>query len=320
MEARIEHLGGRLPLPKVRPQTILMLVVLGLALHILLPQVGELRHSVKAIERANWSWMAVALVTTAATFAAAAVALTAASGRPLPFAETVEAQLASSFVNRLAPGSVGGLGLNERFLAHHGLDNTEAGAALALNGLAGVMVHVSALIVAGFAASGDSSVHLPHPRHWELAAGFALFLAILGIVWRIPRLKSHILPAVTEAWHSLTRVLGHPRQAALLFAGAAGITGAYTVTFILCLAAFHAHISIAQATAVYLGGAVVSAAAPTPGGLGAMEAALVAGLTHVGVADGKAVTAVLGFRLLTYWLPILPGYLSLRRLRRAGLL
>jgi len=51
-----------------------------------------------------------------------------------------------------------------------------------------------------------------------------------------------------------------------------------------------------------------------------MEAALVAGLTHVGVMDGRAVTSVLTFRLLTYWLPILPGYLSLRHLRREHLL
>jgi uncharacterized protein (TIRG00374 family) len=88
----------------------------------------------------------------------------------------------------------------------------------------------------------------------------------------------------------------------------------------LCLIAFHVKISPAQAALVYLGGAVVSAASPTPGGLGAMEAALVAGLTHIGIGDGKAVASVLTFRLLTYWLPILPGYLSLRHLRRAQLL
>ena len=81
----------------------------------------------------------------------------------------------------------------------------------------------------------------------------------------------------------------------------------------------HADISAAQAAAVYLGGAVVSAAAPTPGGLGAMEAALVAGLTHLGLHDGKAVASVLTFRLLTYWLPILPGYLALHDLRRRNL-
>jgi undecaprenyl-diphosphatase len=261
-----------------------------------------------------------ALSTTAATFACAAVALTAASGRPLPFAPTVEAQLASSFANRLAPGSVGGLGVNQRYLCHNGMHNAEAGAALALNGVAGVIVHVTALVVAGIAAQGNASEHFPRPKNWEMLVGFSLLLAVVGIIWRIPRLQSRILPALREAGRSLAVVVRRPRQAAVLFGGAVGVTGAYTLTFWVCLVAFHVHISPAQAAAVYLGGAVVSAAAPTPGGLGAMEAALVAGLTHVGIHDGRAVASVLAFRLLTYWLPILPGYLSLRHLRRTGLL
>jgi undecaprenyl-diphosphatase len=73
-----------------------------------------------------------------------------------------------------------------------------------------------------------------------------------------------------------------------------------------------------QVTAVYLGGAAVSGVAPTPGGLGAMEAALVAGLTGLGEASGAAIAAVLGFFLLTFWLPTLPGFFALRHLRREG--
>jgi uncharacterized membrane protein YbhN (UPF0104 family) len=321
MEARVEHFEHEFHMPRIKLQTLLMLAVLALAIHILLPQVGQLRHSLKAIEHADWLWMPLALATTAATFVAAAVALRAASCRPLPFVPTVQAQLASSFANRLAPGSVGGLGVNERFLCHAGgLDNAEASTALALNGLAGVIVHMTALVVAGIAAQGDASEHWHRPHNWQLAAGFALILAIAGIVWRFPRLKSHILPALKEAWGSLIEIVHRPREAFLLFAGAIGITAAYTVTFGLCLVAFHVRISPAQAAFVYLGGAVVSSVAPTPGGLGAMEAALVAGLTHVGIHDGRAVASVLTFRLLTYWLPILPGYLSLRHLRRVHLL
>ena len=72
--------------------------------------------------------------------------------------------------------------------------------------------------------------------------------------------------------------------------------------------------------AVYLGASIVASAAPTPGGLGAMEAALVAGFTGVGLDPGTAVAAVLAYRLLTYWVPILPGWLSFRQLDRRGLI
>ena len=42
-----------------------------------------------------------------------------------------------------------------------------------------------------------------------------------------------------------------------------------------------------------------------------IEAALVAGPTGVGMQAGPAVSAVLLYRLATYWLPVLPGWRSL---------
>jgi len=54
--------------------------------------------------------------------------------------------------------------------------------------------------------------------------------------------------------------------------------------------------------------------------VGATEAALVAAYTAVGVDAGVAFAAVLLFRLMTYWLPILPGYLALLAMQRSGAL
>ena len=71
---------------------------------------------------------------------------------------------------------------------------------------------------------------------------------------------------------------------------------------------------------MYLGSSLIAAAAPTPGGLGALEAAMVAGLTGVGLESGVAVAAVLSYRLATYWLPILPGWISFRRLEQRNII
>jgi glycosyltransferase 2 family protein len=46
------------------------------------------------------------------------------------------------------------------------------------------------------------------------------------------------------------------------------------------------------------------------------QAALVAGLNGVGMAAGPAVSAVLLYRLTTYWLPIAPGWLAWRVLQQ----
>jgi undecaprenyl-diphosphatase len=63
-------------------------------------------------------------------------------------------------------------------------------------------------------------------------------------------------------------------------------------------------------------GAAVASVAPTPGGLGALEAALISGLVAAGLDSSVAVPAVFLFRLATYWLPILPGWICFEWLQR----
>ena len=62
----------------------------------------------------------------------------------------------------------------------------------------------------------------------------------------------------------------------------------------------------------------MSSVAPTPGGIGAVEAALIAGLTAVGMNREEAVPAVFLFRIATFWLPVLPGWIMFTLLQRRG--
>jgi uncharacterized protein (TIRG00374 family) len=85
----------------------------------------------------------------------------------------------------------------------------------------------------------------------------------------------------------------------------------------LSLGAVDASVPLATVALVYLAGSAIASAAPTPGGLGATEAAFAAALTTVGVGEADAISGVLLYRLVTFWLPILPGYASYVLLRRA---
>ena len=115
---------------------------------------------------------------------------------------------------------------------------------------------------------------------------------------------------------SLGRVARSPAKLALLFGGSALVTLAYIGGLAASVEAFGGGAGIVQIGAVYMASSLVAAASPTPGGLGAIEALLVAGLTGIGIASGPAWSAVLTYRLATYWLPVLPGWLSWRLLQR----
>ena len=95
----------------------------------------------------------------------------------------------------------------------------------------------------------------------------------------------------------------------------AALTLAYGLVLAASLRAFGVDVALVEVLAVYLGGTAVAAASPTPGHRGAVEVALAAGLTTGGVASAPAVAAVLLYRLLTFWLPVLPGVIAFRYLQ-----
>jgi len=115
-------------------------------------------------------------------------------------------------------------------------------------------------------------------------------------------------------------VLRRPRKAAQLLGGSVLVIASYVLALGFALIAFHAHASWLKVITVYLGGSAVASAAPTPGKVGAVEAALIAGLTGVGIASAPAVAGVLAFRMATFWLPIIPGWLAFRSLTNRQLL
>lgn len=304
------------PLPRVGPRTVVALLVGVVAVHLLIPQVAELRQTLDALKRARWDWLVPAALASGFTYLMATVALLAASGRPLPFGRTLLAQLAASVANRLAPGGAGGAGANVRYLERSGVARAEAIAAVTLTSATGFVVHALALAATAalVAGSGVEAVKLPH--RWPLLILIVTLGAVAGIVFWSPLGRRRLLPPLSDAVRSLVSALRRPRQAAMVFGASSGVTAGYIIALSFSLRAFGAHPSLLRVAAAYLAGAAVASASPTPGGLGAVEAALVAGLTRLNVAAGPAIAGVLSFRLLTYWAPVVPGLIAVRWLRR----
>jgi undecaprenyl-diphosphatase len=311
-------------LVRVRPKTLLTIAMLVGAFYVLLPQLASVDDSFQALGDANYGWLAVSFVMSILTYVFSAIGLAGGVTVPLPFVATIETQLASSFVNRVSPANVGGMALNVRYLQKVGGDPAEAVTGVGLNSLVGGVVHV-VLMVAFLAWAGrGGGTGFSIPSTSKVLVVLAVALALLGIVLATRKgrrvMRTTVVGFLSRSWRSIITLARMPTKLAALFGGSVGVTLAYIASLGAAVAAFDGGISIAQVGAVYLGASIVASAAPTPGGLGAMEAALVAGFTGVGLDPGTAVAAVLAYRLLTYWLPILPGWLSFRHLDRRGLI
>ena len=305
---------------RVRPRTLLTIAALAGAFYYLLPKLAQVGSSWHALQSAHWIWLPVVIAFSALTYLAGAVSLLGSIPVRLPFWPTVLTQGASSFINRVSPANVGGMALNVRYLQKCGVEPSAGVTAVGVNALAGAIVH-AILLVIFFVWAGRGVGHaFKLPSSSKLLVILALLAAIVGLIMitrqgrRFTARK--LLPPLKSSLVSLGRVARSPVRLALLFGGSALVTLAYIAGLVASVKAFGVSASIAQIGAVYLVGSLIAAASPTPGGIGAIEAALAAGLTGIGIPSGPAVSAVLLYRLATYWLPVPPGWLSWRLLQR----
>ena len=297
-------------------------LLLGLvALAILLTQAGSVQTTLNAARGADIGWLGLAATSAAIGYIMAAVALIGAAPRPLALGRTSIVQLAAAFTNRLAPAGLGAIATNVRYLQRAGIKRSAAVTTLGVDAIAGIAVHVCILAVLLPLVGLRASLRLPSPpdldAYWAVAVFIVISLAILG-VWNARKQITRLGALWPRA--ELAAILHSPRRMLLLLGGSAGVTTAQAFVLVASLEAFGIHLPIVTVVAVFVAGTALAAAAPTPGGLGALEAALVAGLAQVGAPTAPAIAAVLTARLIGFWLPILPGWLAFNQLRRRQIL
>ena len=312
--------SGLEPVLRMSGKMLLMVVAIVASVYALLPQLTDLRGAAEQVRQAQWGWAVLVVLLVPVTFVGATLSISGAVPERLATTPTFLTQVATSFSNKLAPSTVGGMTLNIRFVQHQGVDRGAATASVGLNAMGGWVVHTVLLVLfavgAGRSAFGD--VKLPNPEALLIGAGVVCVLAVA--VLAIPSVRSMMadkaLPTLRRSATGLRSVLHRPAKVTELLGGNLVVVLSLLACFVCSIAAFGGGLRLVTLGAVYLVGSSVAMIAPTPSGLGAVEAALVAGLVAAGMEGSVAVPAVFLFRLTTFWLPILPGWVCLSWLRR----
>jgi uncharacterized protein (TIRG00374 family) len=305
---------------RVRARTFIMVALAAGAFYFILPQLAQVGSSFKAFQSAQWGWVPVIVFMSFLTYLSSAFGMIGTVPEHIPFAPILSVQLASSFVNRVSPANVGGMAANIRFLQKNGVQPAAAVAAVALNSIVGGIVHVVLMIIFFLWSGNELANAFSLPSGSKILLILAVLGAAVGVLivtrWGRKTVLRPLAKGLRSAAANLAQVARSPSKLAMLFGGSAGVTLAYVGALVAAINAFGGGIPIARVGAVYLAASALAAATPTPGGLGAIEAALVAGLTGVGMASGPAVSTVLTYRLATYWFPVLPGWAAWFYLQR----
>ncbi len=289
-------------------------------------------------------WLGVALVAAAASVLAVAMVqrrLVTDLGGILGVARSVELTLTSGAISMALPaGSAVGAGYTYRRLRRTGLSSADAGvsmvgsagllaAALAVlylavtgpglitdlasaigaNAVTALLLLVVALVVLALRSAqrsaGSRDPQLP-------AAPVQATVAAAPSAGRIPRLVA----AVPAALRLVRRYLRAVRVTAAALprstwrSGAGWAVAKWTADFAVlagAVLAVGANADLLALASIYVAVQVLRQAPITPGGVGVIEAALLAGLLAAGVAAAPAAAAVVIYRGVTYWLALATG-------------
>jgi uncharacterized protein (TIRG00374 family) len=281
------------------------------------------RGSLETIKGASWGWVALTFIFAQLPVVAEGWALTGAAAGQLPFGRCVALETSNTFT-ALVGGDVAVFALRVRFFQRQGYDAEAAVSAGAIATTASWTVKSLLFIIAIPFAAG--TFHAPTGSGANQAAVWIILAVILAagiaatLIALVPKLRRlasrRIRPHLLNIWANVRTIAAEPRKIVYVLAGS---TLAQLLVILALGASLHAvgqHASIATLITVITVAAIVGGAVPVPGGLGVVEAGLIAGLTSAGIPQDQAVAAVLIQRFCTSYLPPVWGWITLAWMRR----
>lgn len=319
---------------------VLFGATLAILVHVVLLALPGIRHSASAIRSANLWLVALALVAEVLSNAALPEVYRRslkALGEDVGYRRALSVSMGMFTVGHVLPGGGAAAAVwGVRRLANLGVDAATATTAVILGGTLG-MTTLGGIVFVGAALSlarGDVS-----PVYAAAVGLVLLALASLGIAaWKAVRSPAarHRMLGVIEAALEKVRIRADVAAwRASVDAMAAAVANRRAMLKIVRWSALNWVTDIAALWLMFLafgyrmhigvlvvgyGVANLLAAFPVvPGGLGLVEAGFAGTYAAFGVPGSITVVAVLAYRLVSYWLPVLagvPGYLGAGRAER----
>ncbi|HET7060488.1 MAG TPA: flippase-like domain-containing protein [Candidatus Saccharimonadales bacterium] len=305
-------------------QQLLVLLVAGIIFYIVIPQLGNFRHSLSLTTGASLGPLVAAVVFTGLSYVAAAGNYCLLAVYGLSYPRTLLIQLAGMFVNRLLPAGIGSISVNYLNLRRSGHNGAQAASVVAANNSLGIIGNLLLLAVLWVPLHDRlPGLRIGHPsKILIIAVGLAVAVIVLGVVFygRGLSYRTHFFNDIKSFGRQLLAYRHRRGRLLAALVCSISLTLANVLSLWFCVLAMHISLPFIAVLIVFSFGTAIGAATPTPGGLGGVEAGLVGGLVAYRVDSAAALAAVLVYRLISYWLPLVAGAAALLISQRRGYL
>lgn len=331
-ELRSEPAGPARRRRSVLRLALVAVAALGLAGLGLWGRLPDPREFMRALTDADYGWVTLAVVLQGASLAAFAWQqreLMRALGVRLTARLATAVTLARTAVSISMPaGAAVSAGYAVKEYQRAGAAKEIAAASMIVSGLTSIGGLTLLYLAGGAAVLGRNPALLLSPRPLAVVGVLAALTAAAVLAGRrlpsftgptrprgrVVRYVAGLLASAREAWQAGAALRARDWAAAVLFFAVNWLTD------LLCLTAtcraVGLPVGVTTLAGIYLGVQIVRQVPLTPGGVGVVDTALVAGLTAAGGTAATAAAAVLIYRLLSCWLLIPAGGAAALWLRR----
>ena len=263
-------------------------------------------------------WLLAAFFFTCLGWGTAALVRQGAVPDRLPTGLLIASQFAAGAANHALPASIGAHAVTLRFLQGQGIPLPRATASLALYSLVRPIAKTLVLLV--FLISFPEMLRFGQlaPRGWSLllaVGGLATVLTTVTVLLcAVRRLRSPVLRCARTALTDVRQLHTMPSRILALWGGAAAAPVLQATVIFAVGASLGMPLSWAQVVLAFLAASTAVGAVPAPGGIGPVDAATVFTMVAFGAPMDLATASVIGYRVLTVWVPLLPGALMLSAL------
>lgn len=278
---------------------------------------------VEELRGADRDWLLAAVAVTGACWIPVCLLRQGTVMERLPAGRLLASQIAAGSANHLLPAGLGAHVVTLRFLQRCGISTARSCAALALYSLAQPVGRYTLLLtlMAAFPEAIPTGGLLPAEYGMLalllLAGGLALAALVL---WSVRPLRGVVQDFLRTALTDARALHTRPARVIALWTGAFAFPALQACVMVTVARALQMPVPTVDIMIAYLAAGIVAGIVPTPGGIGSVEAALFIALVGAGSPVSVATAAVLGFRIVTVWLPLLPGALVLAVLVRRKVL
>lgn len=300
--------------PGIRPWSVILLVLAVIGIYYFLPQLSEVGNTITALRRVNGWWFLVGILLMTGSFFVVTFVQYSAGGRIGSYKKLFVLQMRGMFANHFLPFSIGTITITSRYYGNL-VSRTHANIIAALPTVGLIFSAILLLAVSSPDAISDLPTQLGiRSTRWIvpviLLAVICIFTALL-LYWKKVRVFMNQITAMTSSKEDLQRFVQ-------VLLGSLVVLCVYAGVLWASAQAADAHVSYLESLALYIIMWFAGSIIPTPGGIGTSEAALTFGLTSIGIHFSTAVVTMLTFRLISFWLPLLPGFVFVSQRFRFG--